>query len=428
MVKTVLKYFLETPYPSFKIKNLSQYFTLIYIIKGFLAALLLSSFIYIANFGFQANTLIKLLNTITALASFYLFLNSKREVNFWFGAFVGLFWFYWIALSFRYYEQTLFIPFMWIFLGFGYGIFFWFISLFTPLMRALLFGMFSYFHPMNFNWFIPELSLIDSFFKVDKISFLIILISIALFIELRSKYRYTLLLAPLLTLQLKSPTPLPMPKQSIYLSSLKTPQDLKWEESYKEKSININLKIIKKAIYEGYDIVVLSESAFALFLNMDGSLMQTLKDLSKKITIVTGGLYYDGKDNYNSTYYFIDGKVKIANKVVLVPFGEEIPLPKFISKFINKIFYNGAEDYISAKEPVDIDIKGEIFRNAICYESTTDIIYKNSPKFMIAISNNAWFTPSIEPTLQHLLLRYFSKKYHTTIFHSANMAKTAIIR
>ena len=28
---------------------------------------------------------------------------------------------------------------------------------------------------------------------------------------------------------------------------------------------------------------------------------------------------------------------------------------------------------------------------------------------MIVISNNAWFIPSIEPTLQHLLLKYYSK-------------------
>jgi apolipoprotein N-acyltransferase len=219
-----------------------------------------------------------------------------------------------------------------------------------------------------------------------------------------------------------------MPKQKIYLSSPKTPQELKWEDSYRGESIDNNFKIIKKAIKEGYDIVVLSESAFALFLNTESYLMQELKNLSQKITIVTGGLYFDGKDSYNSTYYFQKGEVMVANKVVLVPFGEEIPLPKFISRYINKIIYDGAEDYIAAKRPVDIKIGDESFRNAICYEATRDELYLNNPKYMIAISNNAWFTPSIEPTLQHMLLRYFSRIHHTTIFHSANMAKTAVIR
>jgi apolipoprotein N-acyltransferase len=172
----------------------------------------------------------------------------------------------------------------------------------------------------------------------------------------------------------------------------------------------------------------LSESAFAMFLNMEKEVMERLKYLSNYITIVTGGLYFDGKDSYNSTYYFINGRVQIANKVVLVPFGEEVPLPKFISKYINRLIYDGAEDYIAASKPVDIDIKGEKFRNAICYEATRDELFVENPKFMIAISNNAWFTPSIEPTLQYLLLRYYSRKYHTTIFHSANIAKSALIR
>ena len=37
---------------------------------------------------------------------------------------------------------------------------------------------------------------------------------------------------------------------------------------------------------------------------------------------------------------------------------------------------------------------------------------------MIVISNNAWFTPSIEPILQKQLLRYYAKKYGISIYHS----------
>ncbi len=428
MVKTVLKYFLETPYPSFKLKNLRGYFTLKYIIKGFLGAFGLSLFIYLDYFGIENSFITQIIKSLSALFGFYIALSSKRETLFFFGAFVGLFWFYWIALSFRYYDVAYLIPFMWLFLALGYGLFFWFIALFKPILRSILLALFSYFHPLNFNWFIPELSLIDTFFSIEKLKFFILLLSISLFVTIRSKYRYLSALLLLLSFDLSPKKPLPMPKESIYISSLKTPQKLKWEDSYRDKSIDINLNIIKDAIAKKYDIVILSESAFAMFLNQEPYIMQELKNLSKKIAIVTGGLYFDGEDNYNSTYYIIDGKIQIANKVVLVPFGEEIPLPKFISKFINKIIYNGAEDYIAAKDPIDIKIKDDIFRNAICYEATTDEIFKNNPKFMIAISNNAWFTPSIEPTLQRLLLRYFSRKYHTTIFHSANMGISTLIR
>ena len=49
------------------------------------------------------------------------------------------------------------------------------------------------------------------------------------------------------------------------------------------------------------------------------------------------------------------------------------------------------------------------------------------PKQMIVLSNNGWFTPSIEPTLQRLLLQYYSKKYGTSIYHSVNMSPSYMI-
>ncbi|MCF6254557.1 MAG: DUF5718 family protein [Thiomicrorhabdus sp.] len=50
------------------------------------------------------------------------------------------------------------------------------------------------------------------------------------------------------------------------------------------------------------------------------------------------------------------------------------------------------------------------------------------PKQMIVLSNNGWFTPSIEPTLQKLLLIYYNKKYDTTIYHSVNMSPSFVIQ
>jgi apolipoprotein N-acyltransferase len=168
--------------------------------------------------------------------------------------------------------------------------------------------------------------------------------------------------------------------------------------------------------------VVLPETAFTTVLNKNVMLLEKLKELSYKIDIITGGLFVENEQIYNASYHFSKGEVEIAKKVVLVPFGEEIPFPKFFVDLINKVFYNGAQDYSKASEPTDFMIKGDKFRNAICYEATTDKIFENlgDTKYMVAISNNAWFTPSIEPTLQHLLLKFYSKKYDVNIFHVVN--------
>jgi len=113
--------------------------------------------------------------------------------------------------------------------------------------------------------------------------------------------------------------------------------------------------------------------------------------------------------------------------MILVPFGEYVPLPKFILGWVNETFFDGASDFVTASKPTDFVINSITFRNAICYEATSKEIYEDNPRYIIATSNNGWFYPSIEPTLQKLLMRYYATKSHSVIYHSANQGGSGII-
>jgi apolipoprotein N-acyltransferase len=415
--------------PHFGWRAFASLFRLRPLLTGAGTALLLALFIYLDYFGFKDTLPLRAGESLLAIGAFYLLLTQPRETLFWAGFFTGILWFYWIALSFRYYDVGWLMPFMILFVASGYALFFWIVGLFAhPLPRALLFALFSYFHPMSFNWFIPELSLIHTFFGIEKWQFLLFLLGIALFASLPRWYKVAGLLLLAGAYNPDYDTKLALPDTKVMLTDSHVAQDKKWDEAYLPETINNNLATILDAINNRYDMVILNESVFPMFLNTDINLTKKLQDLSHDIVIVAGALYHDGTNAYNSTYYFDKGKIFIANKVILVPFGEEIPLPKFLAKWINDIFYNGAEDYKTAKKPVDLKLSTGTFRNAICFEATRDELYTENPKAMIAISNNAWFTPSIEPTLQKLLLEYFSKKYGTVIYHSANMGISTVIR
>lgn len=397
-----------------------------YIIKGFITAILLSAFIYLSYFDIQY----KLLNTILGILAIYALLVIPRTSLFLAGFLTANLWFYWMAISLQYYELSYLAPVLLFAIGLGYGIIFTILGIFkSTFIRLLLIFGFTFIAPFGFNWMKFELLFIDSYFGVSKEDFALILVAVYMMIKLR-RMKILSFLPLLVAYQSTTGLYIDNPKASMAIPQFNITQDLKWKKNYKDTLIEKNLEEIDKAILDKKDLLVLPETSLPIILNRNELLLEHLSERSNKIDILVGSLYFENQRVYNATYHFSKGELKIAKKVVLVPFGEEIPLPKFFVDLINDTFYGGAQDYAKAQEPTDFIIKGQKIRNAICYEATTDKIFENlnGVKYMIATSNNAWFTPSIEPTLQKLLLRYYAKKYDVTIFHSINGSENYTIR
>ena len=397
-----------------------------FIIKGFISSILLSSFIYLSYFNIE----IKFLNTIVALFALYFLLIIPKKALFISGFMTGILWCWWMAVSLQYYDLVYLTPVILICIGIVFGVIFYLFALFDRLtFRILTIFAFTFFAPFGFNWMKFELIFIDSYIGIDKLSFILVLISFYFIIKLK-RFKILGIIPLLFALSFPKGHYIQNPNAKIYMPQMNVNQNLRWDKRYKPTLEQQNFDEIYYAISQNKDLVVLPETAFTTPLNRNEILFQKLKELSTKIDIITGAIYIENDQIYNASYHFSNGVVQVAKKVVLVPFGEEIPFPKFFVDLINKVFYNGAQDYSKASQPTDFTIKGEKFRNAICYEATTDKIFENlgNTEYMVAISNNAWFTPSIEPTLQHLLLKYYSKKYDVNIYHIANGSSNRIYR
>ena len=398
-----------------------------YIIKGLITSLFFSAFIYLAYFEVQY----KILDTILGLISLYLVLVLDKKSLFVAGYFIGILWFYWVGNSFEYYNLAYLKYIVPLAFGLGYGIIFLIIGLFDFIFyRAFLLFVLSFIHPLGFNWFIPELLFTNSFLDTSKISFALILLSLFILIKLPNRFKILAIIPLLFTytnrgIYIQNP-----PNIDISMPQLNVSQDKKWEKENIKDQINKSFDLIDQAIKNRKNLIVFPETVFPFVLNKNQEILNKLLKKSKDIDIIAGSVYYEDENYYNATYHFTKGVAQVAKKVVLVPFGEEIPLPKFLGDFINNIFFDGASDFNKASSPTDFVIHGVKFRNAICYEATSDEIFQklDDVKYMIAISNNAWFTPSIEPILQGMLLRYYAKKYDITIFHSVNGSENKVIR
>ena len=359
---------------------MKRYFNTYYLKSSLIISLFLSLPLYFIHFGIDN----KALNSIFILIGFYFFYKADLKIYPLVGFFISIFWLWWIGLSFRYYGLSFIIPFVIIAIGLFYGIIFYLLTFLRYKILIILFFIFGlqFIKPFGFDWFRYDVLLSHTYFYIQN----------------------------------KSIPPAPL---KIKIIHTKIPQDKKWDKTFIPIEIENNFKYINKAIEENYEVVVLPETAFPLPLDKYKKILEKLQNLSKKITIITGALSYQNNKYYNSTYLFQNGKFKIFNKHILVPFGEYIPI-SCCKNLINKIFFNGASDYHPASNFSTYKIKGITFLNAICYEVTNENLYKQKPKYIIAISNNAWFYPSIEETLQKLLIEFYSKKYNKFVYHSIN--------
>ncbi|CUV65252.1 Apolipoprotein N-acyltransferase [Sulfurovum sp. enrichment culture clone C5] len=414
-------------------KKIFKYFTTDDILKGLSIAILLSSFIYFSYINLEN----KIINTIFGLLGLYLLIGEKNKVWFWSGFFIALLWFWWILLSFRFYDMAWAIPIGTFMVLLVYGFIFWFFAFLSSklskttnipisIFHAFFIFGFSYIHPFEFDWFKPELVFVDSFIGITKWQFAIVLSAIVLS-KISNKLIFLCLVIFAYSGSIVNQKNDEIEKIKLVTTDISV--DDKWQEAHQDTMFKIFFAQIDKAIAQKKKIVVFPESVFPLFLNLEPKLLSMLQQKAKKIDMVVGALYWDKHIPRNSTYVFSNNKIMVINKAVLVPFGEANPLPDWLGKYINKIFFKeGVIDYVASDKIINYKLDGKNIRNAICYEATSEKLYRDGPKHMIAISNNGWFLPSTEPTLQKLLLKYYSKKYGTTIYHSINMSPSYIVR
>ncbi|MCK9455608.1 apolipoprotein N-acyltransferase [Sulfurimonas sp.] len=393
-------------------------------ICGIITALFFSAFLYLEHFGIT----LKFINTLFGLLALALLLYIPKRAVLVAGFFIGLLWFYWIGYSFKYNGVGYMESIITILFAIIYTLFFGVLALTKSVaIRAFMLFILSFVEPFDFNWLQIELLFVDSYFGVYKYQLLLVLLALSLPNYIKNSYKYLPLLLLIFSININPATQKDAPLK-IKLVATDITQDKKWKRESLLPTIELVFAEIEQAKKEDYDIVVFPESVFAFYMNKTPQVMNKLKESSNEIAIVAGSLLSEGDVHYNVTYMFNEGDLSVAKKLVLVPFGEYIPLPKFAQNFINEIFFGGASDFKTATEPTDFTIKGVKFRNAICYEATCDEIYEGDVSFVIAISNNAWFSPSIEPTLQKLLMRYYARKNGVTIYHSANYRGTGIIK
>ena len=431
---------LDIPYTSFSWRDPSTYKpTLLWLSISFVFALGVTSPFYV-QWLLQLCAIVDIplfLATILGLLSIASVLFAPANRRFSVGFFIGILWFYWISLGMRYFDLTWFIPIVVILVGIFFG-FIFYIGLWCEclLVRFAFLFFLSFLTPLGFDWIVLESVFAYSYIGVDKLSFALVILALWLLVKYQSWWRLFGVVCLVMALDwqsfsshLQSPPQMPL---KIKLIQSDVNQDIKTRNEQMKMIFAGHIQAVRDAIEEGYDVVVLPESAFYApldWLEIDGfAPYDTLLALSRDIVIIVGALRVEFKQGealyFNSTFKFDNAEASFYDKVLLVPFGEYIPSP--LAPVINA-FVEGIGGFSAGENFGYFDIKGVRFKNAICYEGTYRGFYLDNPQYVIVTSNNAWFVPSIEPIVQKNLMKYYARLYKSTIFHATNRSPTAII-
>ncbi len=193
-------------------------------------------------------------------------------------------------------------------------------------------------------------------------------------------------------------------------------QSLKWKRDNQVKTINKYNNLSFMASGSNPDLIIWPETAAPFYYGYNKKLTnRVVTGITKtKSAHVIGSPSFDKVDNnfvyYNTAYVINPAGTTLDkyHKVHLVPFGEYVPLKKFLP-FINKLTEQ-VGDFLSGKKGKTIKYKDLTLGIQICFEvvfpNLSRAAVNNGANLLINMTNDAWFGKKSAP-FQHFSMVVF---------------------
>ncbi len=216
-------------------------------------------------------------------------------------------------------------------------------------------------------------------------------------------------------------------------------QGVKWDRSFQKKTLDIYRELSLKASGEGARLIVWPETAVPFYIGVDslndGVVEAVARDAGSYVLTGSPSYSYNlatGSPSYfNSAYLISPGGAIVGkyDKVHLVPFGEYVPLKRFLP-FVKKLTA-GVGDFSEGPGAIPIMYDGGGIGVLICFEAIFPDMartsVKNGAALLVNITNDGWFGRSSAP-YQHLemsAMRAVENKVY--LLRSANTGISAVV-
>ena len=215
-------------------------------------------------------------------------------------------------------------------------------------------------------------------------------------------------------------------KENIYSKDIDVSiVQMNFEVNQNLNSANLQNKydeINNKIISNKSEIIIFAENNYPYLINNNYQLKKIQKNLDPNTSLIMGLTRKEKNKYYNSLYLINDNNIKNFDKKILVPFGEFIPLRKYLS-FMEIIA--GTHDFAAGSKNRFLNIKDKInIIPVICYE----IIffwkllndYNNTADLIINLTNDSWFGNFSGPYQHFYLTRLRAAEYNKPLIRVSN--------
>ncbi|MDR3243120.1 MAG: apolipoprotein N-acyltransferase [Elusimicrobiota bacterium] len=403
----------------------------------------------------------------------YVVLNSSAKRSFFYGLFCGFIVnalsIYWLVPMLNFNTQSVITAIivssiLWLYLALYWGVWSLGLNVFNKLFSskwllclcgASLWVCLEYIRTYfltGFPWLLigysqykfPEIIQIAEFCGVYGISFVLIVCNILLYCWISSKNSKRFVFAALALIIVLSVFGavrfdkfkfFGRQEYNVVIVQPSIDQYKKWDLQYQEdimRSLNV---YAPHAAKKDADLVIFPETVIPYVLSDDSSHFGEIEKMVKEIGAFSVlGAVFEDKDGlyFNSVFSFLPNERSyngIHKKNHLVPFGEFVPLRKFLAKFLGVL--NALGDF-ERSEDRQVFSNGRIYLGAlICSENFFPDIARdfvlNGAKVLTNHTNDAWFFDTAAP-YQHFIMNVFrAVENRKAVLISANSGISGIV-
>lgn len=226
------------------------------------------------------------------------------------------------------------------------------------------------------------------------------------------------------------------PKVKIRLVQANIKQEVKWDEEQKYDDFLRQIELSDAQNAKDVKALIWSETSVPYVVDDNPMLLMRLADaVPEGGFLITGGLRLEQKKVWNSI--FVINKSGVAehyDKHHLVPFGEFIPLHKYLSfLFLDKVvdqITGGGSGFTPGDGPQTLVTDIFSFSPLICYEaifSDKAVNKQHRPDIFVNLTNDAWFGNSSGPYQHFNMARMRAIEYGMPLIRVANTGITALV-